>query len=124
MWPPDAIARSSAHSTMAIRSAVKAAAPAPGRRSPVPLERARREGHVAEVGRPGSVGPRERVRVPGRRYVSPAAMLMVNARIAELKKNATTECASDVRRIRFAVIATSAVCAATPMMKLKYRKSQ
>ena len=44
---------------------------------------------------------------------------MVRARIAELKKNDRMEWASEVRRITFEVISTSAVCDATPMMKEK-----
>ncbi len=46
-------------------------------------------------------------------------MLIVSARIAELKKNDSTECPSDVRRMTLDVISTSAVCAATPMMNEK-----
>jgi hypothetical protein len=52
-------------------------------------------------------------------YISPAAILMVSANTALLKKNARMECISETRRISFEVISTSAVCEATPMMKEK-----
>ena len=61
----------------------------------------------------------ERCRIGRPAQIRPAAMLIVSARIALLKKKARLECSSDVRRIVFDVIETSAVCAATPMMNEK-----
>ena len=52
-----------------------------------------------------------------------AAILMVNARMAVLKANDSSDCSKTRRRIACVETLTSAVCEATAMVNEKYRKS-
>ena len=54
----------------------------------------------------------------------PARMLMVRARITVLNVKATRLCTVPIRRMRFDVNSTSAVCDATPITTAKWMKSQ